>query len=85
VWSACRTSGCDLLSARTRIDVVWSDSGDGGAAWSAPSLVQGSVHADQQINESPTAVWLDGGTRVVGYTSRSSGWTSYAMLLRVGS
>jgi hypothetical protein len=58
---ACRTSGCDLLSAQTRIDVMWSDSTD-GAGWSAPSLVQGSVHADQAINESPTAVWLDGGT-----------------------
>ena len=29
VWSACRTSGCDLLSAQTRIDVLWSDSTDG--------------------------------------------------------
>jgi hypothetical protein len=85
VWSACRTSGCDLLSAATRIDVLWSDSGDGGAAWTAPSVVQGSVHADQRINESPAAVWLDGGTRVVGYTGRSAGWTSYAMLLRVGA
>jgi hypothetical protein len=85
VWSACRTSGCDLLSARTRIDVVWSDSGDGGGTWSPPSLVQGSVHADQAINESPTAAWLDSGTRMVGYTGRSAGWTSYAMLLRVGS
>jgi hypothetical protein len=84
VWSACRTSGCNLLSARTRIDVLWSDSTD-GAGWSAPSLVQGSVHADQAINESPTAVWLDGGTRIVGYTGRSAGWTSYAMFLRVGS
>jgi hypothetical protein len=84
VWSACRTSGCDLLSARTRVDVLWSDSGDGGG-WSTPSLVQGSVHAEQRINESPTAVWLDGGTQIVGYTGRSSGWTSYAMLLRVGS
>ena len=85
VWSACRTSGCDLLSTRTRVDVLWSDSVDGGGAWSSPSLVQGSVHADQQINESPTAAWLDGGTWIVGYTGRSSGWTSYAMLLRVGS
>jgi hypothetical protein len=85
VWSACKTSGCDLLSAAARVDVVWSDSGDGGATWSPPSLVQGSVHADQTINESPTAVWLDGGTRIVGYTGRSPGWTSYAMLLRVGS
>ncbi|MEO8425158.1 MAG: sialidase family protein [Actinomycetota bacterium] len=84
VWSACRT-GCDLLSDRTRVDVLWSDSGDGGGAWSTPSVVQGSVHADQQINESPTAAWLDGGTRIVGYTGRSPGWTSYAMLLRVGS
>ena len=84
VWSACRTSGCDLLSAQTRIDVLWSDSTD-GAGWSAPSVVQGSIHADQAINESPTAVWLDGGTRIVGYTGRSAGWTSYAMFLRVGS
>jgi hypothetical protein len=47
--------------------------------------VQGSVHGDQAINEAPTAVWLGGGTRVVGYTGRTSGWTSYAMFLRVGS
>jgi hypothetical protein len=84
VWSACRTSGCDLLSANARVDIVWSDSSDGGA-WSPPSLVQGSVHADQAINESPTGVFLDGGARIVGYTGHSSGWTSYAMLLRVGS
>ena len=83
VWSACRTSGCDLLSTRARVDVMWSDSGD-GESWSAPSLVQGSVHADQQINASPTAVWLDGGTAVVGYTGRASGWTSYGLFLRVG-
>jgi len=85
VWSACRTSGCDLLSSRTRVDVLWSDAHGAGGAWSAPSVVQGSVHADQRINASPAAVWLDGGPRVVGYTGRSSGWTSYAMLLRVGA
>ena len=85
VWSACKTSGCDLLSATARVDVVWSDSGDGGGTWSAPSLVQGSVHADQAINDSPTAVWLGAGTRIVAYSSRSSGWTTYAMFLRVGS
>ena len=62
---------------------MWSDSGD-GASWSAPSLVQGSVHADQQINASPTAVWLDGGARIVGYTGRAAGWTSYGLFLRVG-
>lgn len=84
VWSACRTAGCDLLSATARIDVVWSDS-DGGGAWSAPSLVQGSAHADQRINESPTAVWLGVGMPVVAYTGRSSGWTSYQVFLRVGS
>ena len=83
VWSACRTWGCDLLSTRARVDVLWSDSGN-GESWSAPSLVQGSVHADQQINASPTAVWLDGGARVVGYTGRASGWTSYGLFLRVG-
>ena len=83
VWSACRTSGCDLLSARTRVDVLWSAS-NGGNVWSAPSLVQGSVYADQRINESPTAAWLDGGSPIVGYTGRSSGWTSYAVFLRVG-
>ena len=80
-----KTSGCDLLSATARVDVVWSDSGDGGGTWSAPSLVQGSVHADQAINDSPTAVWLGAGTRIVAYSSRSSGWTTYAMFLRVGS
>ncbi len=85
VWSACRTSGCDLLSTRTRVDILWSDSGDGGGVWSAPSAVQGSVHADQRINEAPTAVWLDGGTRIVGYTGRSSGWTSYGTFLRVAA
>jgi BNR/Asp-box repeat protein len=85
VWSACKTAGCDLLSAQTRVDVLWSESSASGDSWSAPSLVQGSVHADQRINESPTAAWLDGGTRIVGYTGRSSGWTSYGMLLRVGS
>ena len=83
VWSACRASGCDPLSDRTRVDILWSDSGD-GEVWSTPSLVQGSAHADQQINDSPTAVWLDGGAAVVGYTSRTPGWTSYAMFLRVG-
>ena len=84
VWSACRTAGCDLLSARTRIDVLWSDSG-GGATWSAPSLVQGSVHADQRINDAPAAVWLDGDTPVVVYTSRAAGWTTYGVFARVGS
>jgi hypothetical protein len=85
VWSACRTSGCDVLSAQARIDVLWSDSESGSGSWTAPSLVQGSVHGDQAINEAPTAVWLGGGTRVVGYTGRTSGWTSYSMFLRVGS
>ena len=74
VWSACRASGCDPLSDRTRVDIMWSDSG-GGETWSAPSLVQGSAHADQQINDAPTAVWLDGGAAVVGYTGRAPGWT----------
>ncbi len=83
VWSACKTAGCDALSATTRIDVVWSDSV--GGAWSALSVVQGSAHAGQRINESPTAVWLDAGTPVVAYTGRSSGWTSYRVFLRVGS
>jgi hypothetical protein len=83
VWSACRESGCDPLSARTRVDILWSDGG--GEAWSAPTLVQGSAHADQQINDSPTAVWMDGGAAIVGYTSRAPGWTSYGMFLRVGS
>jgi hypothetical protein len=83
VWSACRTAGCDVLSATARIDVVWSDSaGDG--AWSAPSVVQGSAHADQRINESPAAAWLDAGTPVVSYTARTSGWTRYSVVLRVG-
>ena len=84
VWSACRTVGCDLLSATARIDVVWSES-NGGVAWSAPSVVQGSAHADQRINQSPTAVWLGVGMPVVAYTGRSSGWTSYQVFLRVGS
>lgn len=85
VWSACRTAGCDLLSASARVDVVWSESADGGGTWSAPEIVQGSVHVDQRINQAPTAVWLDAGTRVVGYTGRTAGWTSYATFLRVGS
>lgn len=84
VWSACKTAGCDVLSATARIDVVWSDS-VGGGAWSAPSVVQGSAHADQRINQSPTAVWLGAGMPVVAYTGRSSGWTSYQVFLRVGS
>ena len=84
VWSGCRTAGCDPLSATTRIDVVWSDSA-GGVAWSALSVVQGSAHADQRINESPTAVWLGVGMPIVAYTGRSSGWTSYQVFLRVGS
>ena len=84
VWSACRTPGCAPFSTETRVDVLWSEPNEVGGAWSAPSLVQGSVHADQRINESPTAAWLEGGTPIVGYTGRTSGWTSYAMFLRVG-
>jgi hypothetical protein len=84
VWSACRTSGCDPDSALTRADVLWSDSA-GGDSWSAPSLVQGSVHDDQRMNDSPTATWLDEGTPIVVYTGRSSGWTSYGLFLRVGA
>ena len=85
VWSACRTSGCDTLSGTAQIDVVWSESNDGGNTWSPPSLVQGSLHADQRINTAPSAVWLDASTRAVGYTGRTSGWTSYAVFLRIGS
>lgn len=84
VWSACRTALCRTGSATARVDVVWSDSANGGASWSAPSVVQGSVHADQRINEGPSAVWLDAGTPVVGYTGRVAGWTSYDTFLRVG-
>jgi hypothetical protein len=85
VWSACRTPGCDTISATAQVDVVWSESNDGGNTWSPPSLVQGSVHANQRINAEPSAVWLDASTRVVAYTGRTSGWTSYAVFLKVGA
>ncbi|MGH2596349.1 MAG: sialidase family protein [Actinomycetota bacterium] len=84
VWSACRTA-CDAIAGDSRVDVLWSESADGGGSWSDPSLVQGSVHAEQQVNEGPSAVWLDAGSMAVAFTSRATGWTSYETLLRVGS
>ncbi len=83
-WSACRTFRCDPLSAETRTDVVWSVSNDGGATWSQPSVVQGSQHTDQRINEGPSVAWV-GTSPVVGYTGRAAGYTSYGVFLRVGS
>jgi hypothetical protein len=83
-WSACRTGSCDPLSAGTRVDVLWSVSNDGGATWSQGSVVQGSLHTDQQINEGPSVAWLGTGP-VVGYTGRAAGYTSYGAFLRVGS
>ena len=66
VWSACRTSGRDLLSARPRHPTFWSRLERRRWLVCAPRWCR-SVDADQAINESPTAVWLDGGTRIVTY------------------
>ena len=84
-WSACRTAACYPGSALTRVQVLWSQSGDGGATWAAPSVVRGSKDTDQPINDGASAVWIDAGTRIVSYTGFVSGFTTYRLYARVGN
>lgn len=84
-WSACRTAGCNTLSTTTKIDVLWSESSDGGASWSAAQLVQGSQKAGQALNDGASAVWGTDGARVVSYTGYASGFTTYGLFLKGGT
>ncbi len=85
IWSACRASSCDPLSGEERVELEFSQSADGGRTWSAPSLVHGSVDADQRVNDGGSIVWIDGQTRLTTYAGAVSGSTTYRVYARVGN
>lgn len=84
-WSGCRSSTCDTASAQARVHLLWSESSDGGAHWSSPSVVRASTQADQLVNDGASAAWLDAHTRIVTYAGAVSGLTTYRLYARIGN
>jgi hypothetical protein len=75
-WSEATDSGIAELR--------WSESPDGGVQWYEAQVVGPSTVAARHVNDWPSLVWADAGTRIVSWNGWTGGTLSYRQYVRTG-
>jgi hypothetical protein len=75
---------CDPLASGARIDVLYTESADGGTTWSPLRALTDASRAPYKVNDEPSLAWTKG-IRRVAYDRYQSSFTDYRVWLRSAS
>ena len=84
-FAACRRADCGG-GASTGVDLRWRQSGNDGSTWGSASTVGSyAASSSRRINDFPSVVMSSTTKRYVSFTGLNASFTSYRILLRVGT
>ena len=75
---------CDPLASGARIDVLYTESSDGGTTWTPMRTLTDASRAPYKVNDEPSLAWTKG-IRRVAYDRYQSSFTDYRVWFRSGS
>ncbi|MGZ4150494.1 MAG: sialidase family protein [Actinomycetota bacterium] len=82
--NAALTDPCDPLASGARIDLLYTESTNGGATWSPLRRLTDASRAPYKVSDEPSLAWT-GGIRRVAYDRYQSSFTDYRVWFRSAS